>query len=64
MRDILTTLTGVGCVILLMTWAFSMGRLSGKERENKNAIADGVAHYEVNPTNGITMFVYGVNTNK
>lgn len=46
-------------VILLITiLAFIAGSESGVNKANKAAIRAGVAHYTVNPTNGITQFEF------
>ena len=62
--DIIKSFIGAICLLVVCMFAFEIGNINGIERETKKAIAAGVAHYEVNPTNGVTTFVYGVNTNK
>lgn len=57
-KKIIETVLEIVVILVVATFAFLSGLEIGIKKIHKAAIQAGVAHYTVNPTNGITQFEF------
>ena len=58
MNDKLEAIALTVMMLIIAFLAFCLGLTEGAKTIKKNAIEAGVAHYTVNPTNGMTQFEF------